>query len=191
MTNERGFTLAELLVVVAVLGLIMAGIVSIQQQGQQAYVMGAARVDAQQNARVALTLMSRELRGACSLSSLSSSVVTFTAPDPAGSGDCSGATVAIRYASSGSSLYRDQAATVGALPAVGSGTVLIGGLAAMTVTGYDSVNATTTTPGTACTTGVICSIDVQLKTTTEQSVASYSLANVRSVLEDRVRLRNI
>ncbi len=191
MTNERGFTLAELLVVVAVLGLIMAGIVAIQQQGQQAYVMGAARVDAQQNARVALTLMSRELRGACSLSSLSSSAVTFTAPDPAGSGDCSGATAAIRYAKSGQSLYRDQAATVGALPAVGSGTVLIGGLAAMTLTGYDSVDATTTTTGGACTTGVICSIDIQLETTTEQSVASYSLANVRSVVEDRVRLRNI
>src|SRR5207244_13348551 len=78
MTNERGFTLAELLVVVALLGLIMAGVVSLQQQGQQAYLMGAARVDAQQNARVALTLMWRALRSDCTLSSLSLSAGTNT-----------------------------------------------------------------------------------------------------------------
>jgi prepilin-type N-terminal cleavage/methylation domain-containing protein len=191
MTNERGFTLAELLVVVAVLGLIMAGVIAIQMQGQQAYLMGSARVDAQQNARVALTLMSREVRGACSISSLSSTAVTFTAADPAGIADCTGTTVAIRYASSGAFLYRDQASSVGGLPGVGAGTVLIGGLASVTMTGYDLTNATTTTAGTGCAVGVICSIDIQLVTTQEQAVASYSPGNVRATLEDRVRLRNI
>jgi prepilin-type N-terminal cleavage/methylation domain-containing protein len=191
MTNERGFTLAELLVVVALLGLIMAGVVTLQQQGQQAYLMGAARVDAQQNARVALTLMSRELRGACTLSSISSPAVTITAADPSGTGDCTGATVAIRYALSGSSLYRDQATTVGGLPAVGAGTVLIGGVNTLTLSGYDVVGATTTGVGASCATNVVCSIDIKLQTTQEQAVAAYSPANVQTTVEDQVRFRNM
>lgn len=193
MMNERGFTLAEMLVVIAVLGFTLAGVIGLQQQGQLAYVMGSNRVDAQQNARVAITLMTREIRGACTISSFSSTAVTFTAVDPTqpSTVDCTGTTVAIRYALSGASIYRDQAATVGALPAIGAGAVLIGGVAGLTLTGYDSQNATTTTAGAGCAAGVICSVDIALTTTGEQSVASYSPGNVRTSLESRVRLRNI
>ena len=54
LLDQRGFSLAELLMVVAILGLMLAGLVFVRQQGQQSYLMGAHRVEAQQNARVAL-----------------------------------------------------------------------------------------------------------------------------------------
>ena len=94
MTNQRGFTLAGLLVVVAVLGLILASATALQHQGQLAYIMGSNRVEAQQNARIALTLMSREIREACAVSTLSLSAITFTMVDPlkASTVDCSSTT---------------------------------------------------------------------------------------------------
>ena len=54
--NERGFTLAELLVASAVLGIIMLGVLLVQRQGLTAYLVGAGRVEVQQNARAALQI---------------------------------------------------------------------------------------------------------------------------------------
>jgi len=48
----------------AVLGVLMAGTLGILEQGQRAYATGATRVEAQQNARVALTRLAAEIRGA-------------------------------------------------------------------------------------------------------------------------------
>ena len=72
LLDQRGFSLAELLMVVAILGLMLAGLVFVQQQGQQSYLMGAHRVEAQQNARVALDLMVRELRSAQTITAVPS-----------------------------------------------------------------------------------------------------------------------
>ena len=54
LRDQRGFTLTELLVVATVLGMILAGVVLIQMQGQQAYLFGSHRVEVQQNNRAAL-----------------------------------------------------------------------------------------------------------------------------------------
>ncbi len=62
--DERGVTLVELLVVTAVVGLLMAGLLGLIQVGIQSYTWGAARVEAQQSARVALERMAKELRDA-------------------------------------------------------------------------------------------------------------------------------
>lgn len=59
-----GYSLAELLVSVAVLGLLMAGTLSILQSGVKAYGWGSARIEAQQSARIALERMVKELREA-------------------------------------------------------------------------------------------------------------------------------
>jgi prepilin-type N-terminal cleavage/methylation domain-containing protein len=50
----RGFSLTELLVAAAVLGVIMSGVLFVQMTGQESYAMGSNRVETQQNARVAL-----------------------------------------------------------------------------------------------------------------------------------------
>jgi type II secretory pathway component PulJ len=57
-------TLAELLVSIAVLGLLLAGTFAALDEGQRALAYGAARVEAQQSARVGLERMAREIRQA-------------------------------------------------------------------------------------------------------------------------------
>lgn len=59
-----GFTLVELLVALAAVGLVLAATVGLLQQGQQGYLLGAAGLEAQQSARVALQRMAREIRNA-------------------------------------------------------------------------------------------------------------------------------
>lgn len=64
MNNERGFTLAEMLVVCAIVGLVMASLLGLVMSGQQAYLFGTTQVDAQQTARVAIERIVKEVREA-------------------------------------------------------------------------------------------------------------------------------
>jgi prepilin-type N-terminal cleavage/methylation domain-containing protein len=64
MNNERGYTLAEMLVVCAIVGLVMASLLGLVLSGQQAFWYGATQVDAQQTARVAIERMVKEIREA-------------------------------------------------------------------------------------------------------------------------------
>jgi len=57
-------TLADVLVSAAVLALVVGATLVTLEQGQQAFAVGAARVEAQQSARVALTWLTAELRQA-------------------------------------------------------------------------------------------------------------------------------
>ncbi len=59
-----GVSLAELLVSLAVLGLVLAGVFGILHGALKAYGWGVGRVEAQQAARTALERMARELREA-------------------------------------------------------------------------------------------------------------------------------
>jgi prepilin-type N-terminal cleavage/methylation domain-containing protein len=62
--GQRGFTLVELLIATAILGLVMAGLLSLLTASQRAYSRGSNTIDAQQNARVALERLSKEIREA-------------------------------------------------------------------------------------------------------------------------------
>lgn len=64
MTQAKGFTLVELLVALAVVALVLAGTLGVLLQGQQSYLFGLGRLEAQQNARAALERMAQEIRTA-------------------------------------------------------------------------------------------------------------------------------
>jgi type II secretory pathway pseudopilin PulG len=60
--DERGITLAELAVTMALFGLIMTGIMMTWSKTQQAYFVGSEAAENQQNVRAAIDFMVRELR---------------------------------------------------------------------------------------------------------------------------------
>jgi type IV pilus assembly protein PilW len=62
--GASGFSLPDLLVSLAVVGLLMAGVLTLLQAALGAYAFGTARVEAQQSARIALERMVKELRDA-------------------------------------------------------------------------------------------------------------------------------
>ena len=62
LRGERGFTMTELLVVCALMGIVMAGVLSLLLVGQQSAATTMAKQDAQQNARMSLERMIQEIR---------------------------------------------------------------------------------------------------------------------------------
>ncbi len=173
LQNQRGFTLAELMVSAAVVGLVMAGVFVVQRGGQQAYLLGSNRVETQQNARVALDLITRELRSATSITTIASS------PDICFVDQYS---QTIRYALSGTTLNRyDNGPTCDKLTA----TALIGGVQSLTLTYYDKSTAHYT--GTDPTKVWVIKIGVVTKT--EESVAANSPGDQRATMESTVQLR--
>jgi prepilin-type N-terminal cleavage/methylation domain-containing protein len=62
--EERGFTLAEMLVVCALIGTVMAGVLSLLMIGQQSATATANKVDAQSNARMGIDRLIEEIREA-------------------------------------------------------------------------------------------------------------------------------
>jgi len=57
-------SLAELLVALAIIGLVLSGVFGILEQGQRLHAVGAARVESQQTARIALERLARDIRHA-------------------------------------------------------------------------------------------------------------------------------
>ena len=64
LRGQAGYSLADLLVATAVMGVLMSATLSLLQSGFAAWGWGAGRVEAQQATRVALERMARELREA-------------------------------------------------------------------------------------------------------------------------------
>ena len=62
--SEGGFTVPELMVAMTLSAMIMAGIFLAHKAGQDAYLFGSARIEVQQNARVAVNRMIEEIRRA-------------------------------------------------------------------------------------------------------------------------------
>jgi len=177
LRDQRGFTLTELLVVAAVLGMILAAVVLVQQQGQQAYIFGSHRVEVQQNNRAALELMVRELRSATSITAVPSATnLTFLDEN----------SNTIQYQISGAILNRTVT-----VAGTATTTPLIGGVQTLAMAYYSDWNGATNTGTTTTTPAQVKLIRLQLVTGTEDQVGSGSPGNQSATMETLVRLRNI
>jgi prepilin-type N-terminal cleavage/methylation domain-containing protein len=197
LRDQRGFTLTELLVVATVLGMILAGVVLIQMQGQQAYLFGSHRVEVQQNNRAALELMVRDLRSAESVTTLGGptdlTFVTCKDPYPASAPPppppclpAPAGVVTVRYQLVGTTLNRivtDNGTT--------TTTPLIGGVQTLTMAYYSAWDGATNTGTTTTTPASVKLVRLQLVTGTEDYAGAGSPANQHATMESLVRLRNI
>lgn len=186
-SDQRGFTLTELLVVASVLGLVLAGVFVLQREGQEAYLFGSNRVETQQNARVALDLMTRELRTASPAGPAPTGIVAIPSATSMTFRDQCGNTV--QYALAGTLLnrtgpnYSDRNnCTLYPLNPTGT-TPLIGGVTFLTMTYYTAASATTTDPTQ------VAVVKVSLRTQTEEAVATGSPGDQHATMESTIKLR--
>jgi prepilin-type N-terminal cleavage/methylation domain-containing protein len=178
MRNEHGYTLAELMVAMAVMALLLAGIFLTLREGQSAYQYGAGRAEVQQNGRVALDRMLRELRTASTITTATATDLKFTYLDETGT------LITVEYTLSGTPsagspvlLQRNQTG------AANQPDIVIGGVSNLTMTYYDINNVVTATAAN------VRSVDVQLTTVPENT--ALASPNIRTALvEGRVRVRN-
>ena len=184
MMNQKGFSLAELLIAAAMTSLLMAGAFVILQQGENVYMFGAGRAEVQQTARGALDRLARELRTGISVTAANASSISFQYIDDSGValGNVP-QTVTVTYSLNGTNLQRNQTAPA---PAGPQPETVIGGVTAFTLTYFDTNNVATTTAGDVRTVNVRLATQVQDVATTNNSSA-----NQRAMVEDRVRMRNL
>lgn len=82
LKNQKSFSLIEMMIVVAVLGVIVLGLVTFFTGGTKSWVAGQYQLTAQRNARQAMDRMVREIREASEIiaSSTSSIEINFNTP---------------------------------------------------------------------------------------------------------------
>ncbi len=165
--DERGFTLAELLVALSMLVFVLTAIVMIENGSLQAYVDGSNKTEVQQNARVALERMAREIRQ-------TSSKLTVALPTSLGFVDQD--TGPTTYWLNGNALTRTSG---------GADAVIIGAVQALTFTYRDASNNVT---GIA---DNVYRVDITILTASEDAtVVANSVSDTRAELTTTVRLRN-
>jgi Tfp pilus assembly protein PilW len=174
---ESGFSLAELLVACAMVGIVLAGTFVALQSGESAFQYSSGKVEVQQNGRVALDRMMRDLRTGSAVTAATPTSISFQYIDE------TAATVTVTYSLTGTTLQRNQTNPV---PAAAQPETVIGGVNTLALVYYDSNNAVTVTVAN------IRVVDVRLITQSETTgLASYSMANQQATFEDRVRMRNL
>lgn len=80
LTNKKGFSLIEMMVVVVILGLIVLGLVTFFTGGAKSWVAGQSQLTAQRNARQAMDRMVREIREASEITTKNDTEIIFDTP---------------------------------------------------------------------------------------------------------------
>jgi len=181
--GASGFTLVELLVALMVMGLVLTATFAFLQQGQQEYLLGVARLEAQQNTRVALERMAQEIRtagfdptGAAFPAILNPAPTSFTIQkDLNGNGVIDVAGETITYLLRGATLRRDAGG--GAQP-------VIEGVQVLGFTYLDTDGAPTTAPDR------IRTVRIDLATRPSSAPGAPVPGTLAVTMRTQVRLRN-
>jgi hypothetical protein len=175
-------TLADLLVSTAVLGLTLGATLTTLEQGQRAWAIGAARVEAQQSGRAALAWLATELRTAgqgpgprrvATLSAIEPTRVTLHV-DRDGDGAFAGVTEQITWRLVGDVLRRDAGG--GAQP-------VVNGVQSLTLSYVDGAGAPTTRAA------AVRRVAITLVTRADHA-AAHDARGVAAVFTTEVQLRN-
>jgi type IV pilus assembly protein PilW len=212
LTSERGFTLAELAVAIAVIAVILSGLLTLQVTGQETYLTGSNQVESQESGRFALQRMITEIRGAgndptratnsspplwTKITAASASGFTIN-NDWSGDGVINNAisyTVngtargeQVTYSVNGSQLRRQESAIDNAPQ------IVIDGVDNLTFTYYDSTHTgacptcgVITNPAASASSIVTIGISLRTRPTDQPST---SRGRVWVTLQDEVRIRN-
>jgi hypothetical protein len=175
-------TLTDLLVSTAVLGLTLGATLTSLEQGQKAWAVGAARVEAQQSGRAALAWLAAELRtagqgpGPRRVSTLSVAEPTRVALriDRDGDGVITGATEEITWRLAGDVLRRDAGG--GAQP-------VINGVRGLTLAYVDAAGAPTAEPA------AVRRVAITLTTRADHATSMHA-RDLGAVFATEVHLRN-
>jgi prepilin-type N-terminal cleavage/methylation domain-containing protein len=208
LRTQHGFTLSELLVACALIGVVMAGLFSLLQSGQQSYLTGSNQVEAQQALRLGFLRMTNELRDAGYCPTCAAGAPPFTAltaisatgftiqNDWNGDGVASSGTVTqvvtgmdgatgnvirgerIVYSFTGGNLSRREMGIDSA------GVAVVTNLASLTITYLDGDGDPTATAADVRT------IVISAVGQPEVQSASFSGGRVHVAMTDSVRLRN-
>ena len=175
--DEHGFTLAELLVAFAVLALVLAAVTTIHQGVLQAYVTGSNKAEVQQNARVALERIARELRqtpGALTSATAAPPSLTLLDQDTG---------AAVTYGLAGDAPNASLTRTTG-----GVASVMIGKVQTLTFVYRDVDNNVLGTPVDPA---KVFKVDITIQAASEDTVVAGVIADTRAEITTSVRLRNL
>jgi type II secretory pathway component PulJ len=175
-------TLADLLVSTAVLGLTLGATLTSLEQGQKAWAVGAARVEAQQSGRAALTWLAAELRtagqgpGPRRVSTLAVAEPTRVVlrVDRDGDGVITGATEEITWRLAGDVLRREAGG--GAQP-------VVNGVRTLTLAYVDAAGAPTAEPA------AVRRVAITLTTRADHATSMHA-RDLAAVFATEVHLRN-